>query len=204
MKAMIYSEFGGKPTIETVPDPIPKSDGVVVKVIASGICRSDWHGWIGHDQDIILPHVPGHELVGEIVEIGKDVKTLNKGDRITVPFVSGCGHCPQCHSGNQQICDYQFQPGFTAWGSFAEFVALDYADDNVVLLPDELDSVAAASLGCRFITSFRAVVDQAVVQSGEWVVVHGCGGVGLSAIMIANAIGAKVIAVDINNQALEA
>ena len=83
------------------------------------------------------------------------------GDRVTVPFVAGCGRCHECASGNHQVCEHQFQPGFTAWGSFAEYVALDYADTNLVRLPEELDFTTAASLGCRFVTSFRAIVDRA-------------------------------------------
>jgi alcohol dehydrogenase len=119
------------------------------------------------------------------------------GERVTVPFVCGCGTCAECASGNHQVCERQFQPGFTAWGSFADYVAIDFADTNLVKLPDELSSITAASLGCRFVTSFRAIVDQGCVGSGEWVAVHGAGGVGLSAIMIATAMGANVIAVDI-------
>jgi len=150
-----------------------------------------------------LPHVPGHELAGRIVEIGSEIRNFKVGDRVTVPFVSGCGHCPECVSGNHQVCDHQFQPGFTAWGSFAEFVEIKYADINLVRLPEEIDFVTAASLGCRFITSFRTVIDQGKVTAGQWVAVHGCGGVGLSAIMIAAAAGANVIAVDIDDEKLK-
>ena len=171
--------------------------------MATGVCRSDWHGWMGHDPDIVLPHVPGHELAGVISAVGSDVTRWKIGDRVTVPFVAGCGHCPECHSGNQQVCESQFQPGFTHWGSFAEYVGIHYADLNLVRLPDALDFTTAASLGCRFVTSFRAVVDQGKTSAGQWVAVHGCGGVGLSAIMIANAIGANVVAVDISDRALE-
>jgi alcohol dehydrogenase len=124
------------------------------------------------------------------------------GDRVTVPFVSGCGRCAECHSGNQQVCPSQFQPGFTHWGSFAEYVAIDYADTNLVLLPEEIDDATAASLGCRFATSFRAVADQARTGPGDWVAVHGCGGVGLSAIMIATALGANVIGIDLTDDKL--
>jgi alcohol dehydrogenase len=170
---------------------------VVVQVAASGLCRSDWHGWMGHDPDIRLPHVPGHELTGTIVETGSQVRAFKVGDRVTVPFVSGCGRCATCRSGNQQVCPAQFQPGFTGWGSFAEHVAIDHADTNLVLLPDTLDAAQAASLGCRFATSFRAVVDLAGTRGGEWVAVHGCGGVGLSAIMIAAVLGAQPIGIDI-------
>ncbi len=202
MKAVLFEAFRQAPTIRTVPDPEPTAAGVVVKVEATGLCRSDWHGWMGHDADIVLPHVPGHELAGTVTAVGKDVRRWRIGDRVTVPFVAGCGHCHECTSGNHQVCENQFQPGFTAWGSFAEYVALDFADINLVRLPDSLDFVTAASLGCRFVTSFRAVVDQAKVLPGEWVAVHGCGGVGLSAIMIATAMGANVVAVDLTEEKL--
>jgi alcohol dehydrogenase len=203
MKAVLFAEFGEALDVVDVPDPTPTRGAVVVKVAASGICRSDWHGWMGHDADIRLPHVPGHELAGVIEAVGADVTRFRPGDRVTVPFVSGCGRCEQCARGQQQICSAQFQPGFTAWGSFAEFVAIDYADINLVRVPESLDLVVAASLGCRFATSFRAVVDQAKVQPGEWVAVHGCGGVGLSAVMIANAMGGRVIAIDIDQTKLD-
>lgn len=202
MKALVYRAFSALPEIERVPDPVPTDDGVVLKVMASGICRSDWHGWLGNDPDIELPHVPGHELSGTIAAVGKDVSRWKAGDRVTVPFVGGCGRCPECHSGNHQVCDHQFQPGFTHWGSFAEYVGIHYADVNLVRLPDEMDFTTAASLGCRFATSFRAIVDQGQVSEGQWVAVHGCGGVGLSAIMIAHAFGANVIGVDIADNKL--
>ena len=203
MRAVVYRAFSGPLEIEQVPDPVPPAGGVVLKVMASGVCLSDWHGWQGNDPDIVLPHVPGHELAGTVEAVGEGVTRWHSGDRVTLPFVCGCGHCPQCDSGNQQVCDHQFQPGFTHWGSFAEYVAIHYADANLVRLPDDMDFPTAASLGCRFATSFRAIVDQGRVSEGEWVVVHGCGGVGLSAIMIANALGARVVAVDISNEKLE-
>ena len=203
MRAAVYREFAKPLTIQNVPDPTPEERSVVIRVKATGLCRSDWHGWMGHDPDITLPHVPGHELAGVIEAIGKDVVRWNIGDRVTLPFVCGCGSCPQCVSGNHQVCDRQFQPGFTHWGSFAEYVAIDYADVNLVRLPDEIDYVTAASLGCRFVTSFRAVVEQGKVSAGQWVAVHGCGGVGLSAIMIANALGANVVAIDIGDEKLD-
>ena len=202
MKAVVFEAYSATPKIQNVPDPTPVEHGVVVKVMATGVCRSDWHGWVGHDPDIELPHVPGHELAGVIEAVGKQVSKWKIGDRVTVPFVAGCGSCPQCHSGNHQVCDDQFQPGFTHWGSFAQYVGLHYADTNLVALPQEIDFNTAASLGCRFVTSFRAVVDQGRVRGGDWVAVHGCGGVGLSAIMIATALGANVIAIDIDDDSL--
>ena len=202
MRAAIYERFGAPLRVTSVPDPTPPPDGVVIAVGATGLCRSDWHGWMGHDPEIALPHVPGHELAGVIAAVGAEVRGWRAGDRVTVPFVCACGSCPQCASGNQQICDRQVQPGFTHWGSFAEYVAIARANTNLVRLPDGLDFATAAGLGCRFATSFRAVVDQGRMRAGQWVAVHGCGGVGLSAIMIAAALGAQVVAVDISAERL--
>lgn len=202
MKAVLYEAFSQPPKLANVPDPAPEPHGVVVRVQATGVCRSDWHGWVGHDADIKPPHVPGHEFAGVVEAVGKDVRRWKRGDRVTVPFVCGCGECPQCHAGHQQVCDHQFQPGFTHWGSFAELVAIPRADLNLVGLPESLAFDTAASLGCRFATSFRAVVDQGRTSAGQWVAVHGCGGVGLSAAMIANAIGANVVGIDIAEEKL--
>jgi D-arabinose 1-dehydrogenase-like Zn-dependent alcohol dehydrogenase len=203
VRAVVYEAFGQMPTVETVPDPAPAVHGAVVRVDATGLCRSDWHGWMGHDPDIRrFPHVPGHELVGVVEAVGADVRAWRPGDRVTVPFVCACGSCPQCAAGNHQICDRQTQPGFTHWGSFAEYTALDWADVNLVALPDGLASDAAAALGCRFATAYRAVLQVGRARAGEWVAVHGCGGVGLSAVMIAAAAGARVIALDVSSEAL--
>jgi alcohol dehydrogenase len=202
MKAVMFEAFNERPKLVSLPDPSPEPHGVVLKVEATGVCRSDWHGWVGHDPDIALPHVPGHELAGVVVAVGRDVTKWKIGARVTVPFVGGCGACPECRAGHQQVCHHQFQPGFTHWGSFAEYVSLHKADLNLVALPESVELATAASLGCRFVTSFRAVVDQGKVVAGQWVAVHGCGGVGLAAIMIANALGANVVAVDIADDKL--
>jgi alcohol dehydrogenase len=202
MRAVIYEQFGGPMRVANLADPSPPRDGVVVRVRANGICRSDWHAWMGHDPDIRLPHVPGHELAGEVEAVGSEVRRWRIGDRVTVPFAIGCGNCQSCRAGDLHICDRAYQPGFTGWGSFAELVALPHAEANLVRLPDELDYVSAASLGCRLTTSYRAVVHQGRAGAGEWVAIHGCGGVGLGAVMIAAAVGARVIAVDLKTEAL--
>lgn len=181
--------------------PSAPPGGVVVRVMATGMCRSDWHAWAGHD-DIAFPHVPGHELAGVVTQVGEGVRRWTVGDRVTVPFVCGCGRCEWCLAGDAQVCPDQEQPGFTHWGSFAEQVALHAADTNLVALPDEVDFATAAGLGCRFATAYRALVGRARVATGEWVTVVGSGGVGLSTVMIAKALGARVVAVDRNPEAL--
>ncbi|MFF2162229.1 zinc-dependent alcohol dehydrogenase family protein [Streptomyces sp. NPDC058175] len=203
MRAVVFEKFGERAEVREVPDPVPAPHGVVVRVEATGLCRSDWHGWIGHDPDVRLPHVPGHELAGVVEAVGADVLDRRPGDRVTVPFVCACGTCASCAAGDHQVCERQTQPGFTHWGSFAEYVALDHAAVNLVDVPDELSFATAAGLGCRFATAFRAVVAQGRVAAGEWVAVHGCGGVGLSAVMIAAASGARVVAVDVSPAALD-
>ncbi len=203
MRALLYDAFGVFPRVAEVPDPVVPVDGVVIAVKATGLCRSDWHGWQGHDADIqTLPHIPGHEFSGVVAAVGSAVRRWQIGDRVTTPFVLGCGSCVYCLAGDQQVCEKQFQPGFTGQGSFAEYVALPYADTNLVRLPEELDFAAAAALGCRFATAFRGLVAQARLRAEEWIAVYGCGGVGLSAVMIADALGAKVIAVDVAEEKL--
>jgi D-arabinose 1-dehydrogenase-like Zn-dependent alcohol dehydrogenase len=203
MRAVVVREFAGRPAVEMVPDPEPPPGGVTVQVSVTGLCRSDWHGWMGHDPGIALPNVPGHEFAGTIDAVGSGVTNWRAGDRVTTPFVCACGQCAACAAGDQQVCEHQAQPGFTYWGSFAEYVVVPHAEVNLVRLPDELTESGAAALGCRFATAYRAVVDQGALRPGEWVAVQGCGGVGLSAVMIAAAAGARVVAVDISEPALE-
>ncbi len=201
MRAVVLDAVRARPEVRQVPDPTAPPAGVVVEVAATGMCRSDWHAWAGHD-DIAFPHVPGHELAGVVVEVGAEVGGWRVGDRVTVPFVCGCGTCDWCRSGNAQVCPDQQQPGFTHWGSFAEYVALHAADANLVAVPEQVDLATAAALGCRFATAYRALVGRARLGAGEWVTVVGAGGVGLSTVMIAAATGARVVAVDRNPEAL--
>lgn len=204
MRAVIYDEFGGPLRVESVPDPSPPDDGVVVRVQATGLCRSDWHGWQGHDADITsLPHVPGHEFAGIVVAVGRQVEQFAEGDYVTTPFVGGCGQCLLCRSGHAQVCDAQYQPGFSGWGSFADAVALRYADANLIRLPETLAPGHAASLGCRLGTAYRAVAEVGGVGPGEWAAVHGCGGLGLAAIGVVVALGGRAIAVDLEPSALD-
>jgi len=202
VKAVVYPGFGITPELTEVADPSCPPDGVVVAVGATGVCRSDWHAWKGHDP-VALPHIPGHEFAGVVAEAGARVRRWRLGDRVTVPFACGCGACAWCAAGEAQVCPNQTQPGFTGPGSFAERVAVHAADLNLVRLPDAVDFVTAACLGCRFASAFRALTTHGRLRPGDWLAVHGCGGVGLSAVMIAVASGARVVAVDVRDDALE-
>ena len=201
MRAVQYARHLEVPRLVELPSPVCPQDGVVVRVGATGVCRSDWHAWAGHDP-VALPHVPGHELAGTVEVVGAGVRDWSVGDRVTVPFVCGCGRCTYCLDGDTHVCPDQTQPGFTGPGSFADLVAVHAADTNLVRLPDGLGFVTAASLGCRLATSYRALVTHGRVAPGSWVAVHGCGGVGLSAVMVATALGARVVAVDVSEEAL--
>ena len=201
MRAVQYAEPLATPRLVDIPDPECPDDGVVVRVGATGVCRSDWHAWAGHDP-VPRPHVPGHELAGTVHAVGPSVRRWSVGDRVTVPFVCGCGRCAYCRAGDTHVCPDQTQPGFTGSGSFAELVALRAADTNLVRLPDDLDVVTAASLGCRLATAYRAVVTHGRITPGDWLAVHGCGGVGLSAVLVGAALGARVVAVDVSEAAL--
>jgi D-arabinose 1-dehydrogenase-like Zn-dependent alcohol dehydrogenase len=202
VRAVVYSGYGVTPELTEVADPACPADGVVIAVGATGVCRSDWHAWQGHDP-VALPHIGGHEFAGVVAASGADVTRWRAGDRVTVPFACGCGTCAYCLAGDAQVCPRQTQPGFTGPGSFAELVAVHAADANLVSLPSSVDFVTAACLGCRFATAFRAVTAHGRVRAGDWLAVHGCGGVGLSAVMIASALGARVVAVDVAPAALD-
>jgi alcohol dehydrogenase len=175
----------------------------VIEVRATGLCRSDVYGWKGHDDSIRLPHVPGHEFAGVVTAVGPEVRGIHVGDAVTAPFCCGCGRCEPCRLGHTQVCDADYQPGFTGWGSFAERVLVPVADLNCVPLPDGASFESAAALGCRFMTAFAALTVRGGVRPGDWLAVHGCGGVGLSAVMIANALGVRVIGVDVQPAAME-
>lgn len=203
MRAVQYEQFGTRPVIVDLPTPTPPSDGVVVRVAATGVCRSDWHAWKGHDDSVRLPHVPGHEFAGVVDAVGPGVTRFTVGQRVTAPFVFACGTCDQCRDGATQVCTRQEQPGFTLPGSYAEAVVVPHADVNLVALPDEVGFAEAAGLGCRFGTAFHALHTRGRVAAGEWVVVYGCGGVGVSTVIVALGAGARVVAVDVSAAALE-
>lgn len=199
MKAAVLQSFKGSLDLQNVPDPRCPDNGAIIEIRACGVCRSDHHAWAGVDPDVHLPWIMGHEFAGVVVESRAHIPV---GTRVTAPFILGCGACSDCTGGNGSACNHADVAGFTVPGAFAERIAVPAADHNLVKLPESLEFDIAAGMGCRVTTAYRALVDRLNLQSGEWIAVHGCGGVGLAAIQIANAIGAHPIAIDISNDAL--
>ncbi|MEO0358158.1 MAG: alcohol dehydrogenase catalytic domain-containing protein, partial [Pseudomonadota bacterium] len=195
MRAAVVRAFNTDLSIETVDDPPCPDTGVVLQVAACGVCRSDYHGWTGVHPKIVDGSIMGHEYCGTVVETGP--KSTHKiGDRLIAPFILGCGTCSACQTGVSNTCAHQIVPGFGAQGAYAEYVAVPF-DHNLVTLPDAIQPALAAGLGCRVTTAWHALTDRAQLKAGEWLAVHGTGGVGLSALLLAKMLGARVVVVDV-------
>lgn len=195
MRAAVIRQYRADLSLETVPDPVCEADGVVVKVLACGICRSDWHGWVGEHAKVKPGAIPGHEYCGEVVEAGP-LARWNVGERIIAPFILACGECPECRSGQTTTCRAQRVPGFGEPGAYAEYVSVPHAH-NLTRLPEFLTPALAAGLGCRVTTAYHALTGRAGLQAGEWLAIHGTGGIGLSALLIGKSLGARIVAVDV-------
>ena len=195
MRAAVLKEYRQPLGIEDVPDPDVPVDGVVLRVIACGVCRSDWHGWVGEHPRVKPGQIGGHEYCGEVIEAGP-VATFARGDVVVAPFILACGTCPECRSGHQSTCLDQRLPGFVEPGAFAERVAVP-RDHNLTRLPEGMSPTLAAALGCRVTTAWHALTGRAALAGGEWLAVHGTGGVGLSTALLGRALGARVVVVDV-------
>ena len=208
LKAARLVEIAQPLVIEDVPTPDPGPREAVVRVEYEGICRTDWHTWMGDWSWVgLAPPLPitmGHEFSGTVEAVGNEVTRVKVGDRVAVPFHEACGVCPYCRSGRTNLCDALEFLGMTHDGGYAEFVSVVNADLNCVALPEQVSFEAASALGCRFMTAWHALQHQAGLRAGEWLAVHGVGGIGLSGVQIAAALGAGVVAVDIDDRKLEA
>lgn len=200
MRAAVLREYNAPLSLEDVAEPECPEDGVVLKVMACGVCRSDWHGWTGEHPRVKPGQIGGHEYCGEVIEAGP-LAAHKVGDKLIAPFILACGTCPSCQEGNQNTCPNQRLPGFIEPGAFAEYVAVPF-DHNLSHLPENLSPTVAAGLGCRVTTAWHALTGRAALQPGEWLAVHGTGGIGLSALLLGVAMGARVVVVDIVDEKL--
>ena len=201
MRAAVVREFHEDLSLETVPDPACPETGVVLEVAACGVCRSDFHGWVGSHPKVVNGSIMGHEYCGTVVAAGSKAK-FTVGDRLIAPFILGCGSCRECNTGVSNACENAIVPGFGAPGAYAQYVAVPY-DHNLVHLPETMRPSLAAGLGCRVTTAWHALTDRANVRAGEWVAVHGTGGIGLSTLLLAKMLGAQVVVVDVVDEKLE-
>lgn len=201
MRAAVIRQYNADLSLETVPDPVCEADGVVLKVLACGSCRSDWHGWVGEHPKVRPGAIPGHEYCGEVVEAGP-LARWKPGDKVIAPFILACGECPECRAGQTTTCRSQRVPGFGEPGAYAEYVSAPHAH-NLARLPDSLSPVLAAGLGCRVTTAWHALTGRAALQAGEWLAVQGTGGIGLSVLLLGQALGARVVVVDVVQERLD-
>lgn len=202
MRAAQLTDIRQPLAIVDLPDPVAPAGGVVLRVLACGVCRSDWHVWSGDDA-VDLPHIPGHEYCGEVIAVGEGVTRWSIGDRVIAPFILACGQCSDCAAGNQTICADQALPGFTQAGSFAEKIAVPFADANLTELPEAIAPELAAALGCRVTTAWHALTGRAALRPGEWLAIFGGGGIGTAALILGKALGARVAVVDVVDAKLE-
>jgi len=203
--AAVLTDYDSPLELRELADVSPTADGIVVETDACGICRSDWHAWKGHWPSVPTDgHVLGHEPAGTVTAVGDDVEDFAVGDDVGIPFNVACGCCDNCWSGDSHLCTDGLSLGFTGElpGAFASAFAIPRAEFNAVHLPSGMSPVEMAGLGCRFATAFHALAHKADVRAGDWLAVHGCGGIGLSAVNVGAALGANVVAVDLNEDAL--
>lgn len=187
--------------LHDLPIPTPTDHHVLVQVRAAGICHSDAHYRAGVSPVYPLPLTLGHEIAGVVVETGTNVTRLKPGDRVCLHYLLTCGECQFCIRGAEQFCLNGRMLGHHADGGYAEYIAVP--ERNAVLLPDEIPFEQGATLMCASATAFHAL-RKSRLQGGERVAVFGVGGLGLSAVQLAFALGAlEVYAVDVNPSKLE-
>ena len=202
MKAAVFYAAHEPLRLEDRPTPVPGPGEVLVKVAGCGVCHTDLH-YLDHGTPTFKkpPMILGHEIAGTIAALGAGVVAFKEADRVLLPAVLACGHCVYCREGRENICENGLMLGNHIDGGFAEFVAVPAKD--VLRLPDDVPLVEGSIIADAITTPYHAVVRRGRVTPGDWVVVFGCGGVGLSLVQIAAGVGARVVAVDVRDDKLE-
>jgi len=196
MRAAVVRRFGEPLVIEERPIPEPGPRDVLVRVVASGVCHTDLHAARG-DWPVkpSLPFVPGHEAVGYVAALGREVTDLKEGDPVGVPWLhDACGHCEHCGTGWETLCETQHNSGYSVDGGYADYMVAPAA--YVGRLPDNPDFVALAPILCAGVTTYKGL-KETEAKPGQWVVISGAGGLGHVAIQYAKAMGLHVAALDI-------
>ncbi|MEW6243871.1 MAG: alcohol dehydrogenase catalytic domain-containing protein [Bacillota bacterium] len=201
MLAMVLEEYGRQLTKRDIPIPVPGPGEVLLRVLACGVCGTDVKIAAGKIQTARTPLIMGHEPVGRVIECGPGVTGFLPGDRVAVWIYVTCGTCEHCLKGRHVLCPGLRRVGFERPGGFSEYMVVPAA--NLVAIPDSITDTEAAVLGCAVSTMFRAVNTRGRVQPGEWVLVMGVGGLGVHGVQIGKSVGARVIAVDVDERRLE-
>lgn len=196
MKSVRMVAVGQPLELQEIPIPSVGENNVLVKVAAAGICHSDVHYRAGRSPVYPLPLTLGHEIAGVVVETGRRVHRLKTGDRVVLHYLITCGECDYCIRGAEQFCRQGKMLGHFTDGGFAEYIAVP--ERNAVLLPDEIPFEQGATLMCASATALHAL-RKSRLRGGERIAIFGIGGLGLSAVQLALALGAlEVYAVDVN------
>ena len=202
MKAAVVTAFNQPLEIKQVAIPEIAPGKVLVKIIATGICHTDLHAMQG-DWPIkpSLPFIPGHEGVGEVVEIGEGIDHLKVGDIVGIPWLySACGHCDHCYAGWETLCKLQQNSGYSVNGSFAEYCLAD--GEYVGVIPEGVDLLAIAPILCAGVTVYKGL-KMTEAKTGDWVAISGIGGLGHVAIQYAKTMGFNVVAIDVDDSKIE-
>ncbi len=201
MRAVRFEADGSIQRVN-LPIPTPGPEDVLVQVLAAGVCRTDLHTLEAVRAGERAPVVPGHEIAGRVTKVGSDVYMINVGDLVSVHYEQPCGECRHCRKKRTNLCHDGHSLGFDVQGGYAEYVAVKQS--TVLPLPQDYDPALAAPLSCSGTTAYHAVVSVADTLEDELVVILGAGGVGLSAVQVAKAQGARVVAVDVRPEAQRA
>jgi len=195
MKAMVLEQFNAPLKLSEVPDPRMGPRDVIIRVVANGLCATDLKISGGLVPTVPLPHIPGHEAAGEVVEVGAEVPGLQKGDRVTVYPTEGCGFCDYCRKGMENYCVTAPRTGFEISGGFSEYMRV--SGRNAVKISPDVPWEEAAIIPDAIASVYHALTQRARIQPGETVVIVGIGGLGIHAMQMAKIMGARVIAADV-------